>query len=321
MASLADPGRKKITKHSATWALAEIGDRWSFIIISVAFIGTRRFEDFLKRTGSARSTLTTRLRRLEACGILKRRPYQQAPLREEYFLTQKGLELYPQVMMSWVWERKWGVPYEAIASELVHKTCGHAFTPRLECGHCHQDVTASTCRILPGPGAGTEDAPQTRIMRRLNNNSTAMPKDGIPSQIADIVGDRWTALTISTQFYGLHKFAEIQNAIGIAANILTDRLKILEANDVLERKPYQSHPPRYDYRLTEKGKDIFPISVTVTHWADRWIAVPGMPPHILHHKTCGHELKPQLICNVCKTTLHPKDVEFKTINALSLLKK
>lgn len=302
---------RKIAKHSATWALGEIGDRWSNLVISAAFIGTHRFEDFLKRTGAARGTLTTRLRKLEENGILARRPYQLSPLREEYYLTEKGLDLYPQVMMSWRWENKWGQPHPAIAVELMHKTCGKTFIPRLECSHCHEDVTLGNCRIAPGPGAGEEYPPVTRTIRRLNANSAAMPADGYPSEIADIVGDRWTALTVTAQYYGQHKFAEIQNAIGIAANILTDRLRILEANGILMRKPYQTQPTRYEYWLTEKGKEIFPIGVSVTHWADRWLTAPGQEPHILYHKSCGERLVPRLVCSACNAALKPQDVTFK----------
>src|SRR5277367_4683649 len=89
-------------------ALAGLGDWWSALIVREAFTGTRRFADFQAHLGIARQTLSLRLRELVDNGILYAKPYQQGPLRHEYRLTIKGLDLYGYALMCWKWSRKWG---------------------------------------------------------------------------------------------------------------------------------------------------------------------------------------------------------------------
>src|SRR5215207_10126911 len=98
----------------------------------------------------------------------------------------------------------------------------------------------------------------------------------------DVVGERWTLLILRDAFNGVRRFEDFQQSLGIARNILTDRLQTLAAQGVLERRRYQEHPERFEYRLTDKGRDLFPVLVALLHWGDAWYAPDG-PPRVLLH--------------------------------------
>src|SRR4051794_32740204 len=92
----------------------------------------------------------------------------------------------------------------------------------------------------------------------------------------EILGERWTFLILRESFYGVRRFSDMQRNLGIARNILSNRLQSLVAAGVLERVPYQDEPPRFEYRLTEAGRDLYPSIVTLMRWGDRHLT--GEPP-------------------------------------------
>jgi DNA-binding HxlR family transcriptional regulator len=92
----------------------------------------------------------------------------------------------------------------------------------------------------------------------------------------EIVGDRWTWLVVRDAFLGVSRFAEFRASLGIAANVLADRLDRLVAEGVLERVPYSERPRRYEYRLTEKGRDLFTALNAIREWGDRHVSPAPM---------------------------------------------
>src|ERR671919_3186160 len=93
----------------------------------------------------------------------------------------------------------------------------------------------------------------------------------------EVIGDRWTILILRDAFYGVRRFDDLRRGLGVARNILTDRLSKLVEHGVLERVPYQDPPPRFEYRLTEKGRDLWHVVTAVRQWGDRWAAPDGPP--------------------------------------------
>ncbi len=91
----------------------------------------------------------------------------------------------------------------------------------------------------------------------------------------DEVGEWWSILILRDAFRGLTRFDEFQRSIGIATNILTRRLQTLVDAGLLERRPYQDRPVRYEYRLTDKGRDFLPVVVTLADWGRRWVLPEG----------------------------------------------
>ena len=130
-----------------------IGDRWTLLILRDCFLRIRRFDDFEARLGITRHILADRLKKLLESGVLAKTPYGERPVRHEYRLTQKGLDLYP-VLMSIV---HWGDTYTAdVAGRPMlhqHLTCGHTFDPVLTCSECGEVVDPRQVRVMPGPGA------------------------------------------------------------------------------------------------------------------------------------------------------------------------
>jgi DNA-binding HxlR family transcriptional regulator len=115
----------------------------------------------------------------------------------------------------------------------------------------------------------------------------------------DLIGEWWTPLILRDIFMGIRRFEPLLNHIGISRNILTDRLQTLVDNDILERKLYQENPERYEYWLTERGVDLFPIFAAVIAWGDKWLhAEKGVPVELVHQE-CGKVTKPTVVCSKC----------------------
>jgi len=124
----------------------------------------------------------------------------------------------------------------------------------------------------------------------------------------EVVGEWWTLLILREAFRGVRRFDEMQAGLGIARNILTARLHTLVAHGILERRRYQERPERFEYRLTQKGLDLYPVLVSLMRWGDRYTAGEEGPPVALIHKSCGHDAGPVLTCAYCGEPISPRDV-------------
>ena len=111
----------------------------------------------------------------------------------------------------------------------------------------------------------------------------------------DLLGDWWTPLVLREAFYGIRKFDEFQRELGIARNTLNDRLRRLVGEGLLEKQLYQREPMRYDYVLTEKGKDFFGVLAAMSRWGDRWLAGDEGAPILFHHEPCGHNTQADVV--------------------------
>ena len=114
----------------------------------------------------------------------------------------------------------------------------------------------------------------------------------------EVVGERWTLLIVRDVFLGIRRFEDLQRDLGVARNVLQARLERLVENGILVKRPYQEHPLRCEYRLTEKGADLWPVLVALLTWGDRY-AIEGERPMILQHRACGGELDDRRRCTAC----------------------
>ncbi len=124
-----------------------------------------------------------------------------------------------------------------------------------------------------------------------------------------VIGDRWTMLVLREAFLRVRRFDDFQRRTGAPRPILAERLRGLVEHGVLERRPYGSHPERFEYRLTEKGIDLYPALVTLLAWGDRWMPDDDGPPVELRHKDCGHVVVPELACPECGEWITARDME------------
>jgi DNA-binding HxlR family transcriptional regulator len=136
-------------------ALAIVGERWTFLVLREAFNGVRRFDDMQRRTGMPRQVLSSRLSRLVTDGIMRKEPYREEGqrAREEYRLTEKGLELFPVVVALMTWGDKYAAGQDGPPVLLTHRDCGAAVRLELACTAGHVLGSARDVAPLPGPAA------------------------------------------------------------------------------------------------------------------------------------------------------------------------
>lgn len=142
---------------SVAKSLEVIGERWSLLIVRDVMNGNRRFSGIQESLGIARNVLSARLQRLVDEDILERRAYQESPPRHEYFLTEKGLDLWPALMALMHWGDRHTPGPEGPPMVVVHKDCGGEVSDRGICESCGQVLTARDAEAAPGPGAAVYD--------------------------------------------------------------------------------------------------------------------------------------------------------------------
>lgn len=125
-----------------------------------------------------------------------------------------------------------------------------------------------------------------------------------------VVGERWTLLVMREVLLGRRRFADIKVQLGVASNILSDRLQTLVEQGLLERRRYGKHPEALEYVPTAKGIDINPVLVTLTQWGDKYEAPDG-PPRVHVHTACGHDAHPALHCAYCHAKLVPSELRVR----------
>jgi DNA-binding HxlR family transcriptional regulator len=125
----------------------------------------------------------------------------------------------------------------------------------------------------------------------------------------DALGDSWSLLVLREMFLGAHRFDQLQEHLGIARNVLAARLRHLVDGGILEKRLYEAHPPRYEYHLTAKGIDLYPVIIGLMQWGDRYVAdAPGGGPIVLEHKACGHITSLVPACAECGATVTAREM-------------
>lgn len=124
-----------------------------------------------------------------------------------------------------------------------------------------------------------------------------------------VVGDRWTLLILRDCFLGAHRFDELEASLGLSPHLLSTRLGKLVEHGILERRPYRERPTRHEYRLTEKGRDLYPVIASLLRWGDRWMGDDADPPLALVHRRCGRHTTPTLTCSECGDPLDARDMK------------
>ena len=124
----------------------------------------------------------------------------------------------------------------------------------------------------------------------------------------EVIGERWTMLVLREAFFRVRRFEDLRRNTGAARNILSDCLRTLVDHGVLERRQYQDRPPRFEYRLTAKGLDLYPVSSRSMQWGDRYEPDGTGPPVLLEHRTCGKPTRPTLVCSECGEPVTARDM-------------
>ncbi|MGA2124061.1 MAG: helix-turn-helix domain-containing protein [Acidimicrobiales bacterium] len=127
------------------------------------------------------------------------------------------------------------------------------------------------------------------------------------AQCLEVIGEWWSMLIVRDAFLGVTRFEDFQRRLSISRNILRDRLNTLVDNGVFRRVPYSQHPPRDEYKLTQKGRDLWPVLSAMRQWGDQY-AAPNGPPIEVVHESCGHSGRAVWSCSWCAAPLGPHNV-------------
>ena len=128
----------------------------------------------------------------------------------------------------------------------------------------------------------------------------------------NLIGERWALLAVREIIFGNKRFDAIARNTGAPRDRLAARLRALEAGGVVTRRRYSEHPPRYEYELTEAGRELRAVLTALRAWGDKWAV--DTPPSTFDH-SCGHELDPALICRHCGTEVNPDDLKVRVLTA------
>ena len=124
----------------------------------------------------------------------------------------------------------------------------------------------------------------------------------------DVIGEPWSPLILRDIWVGLARFEQLQADLGISRKVLTERLNHLVDRGVIERRPYDQRP-RYEYVLTERGRELVDVLMVMVAWGDKWLAGEAGPPVLYRHHACGEISHVDLVCASCGKPMHADDVE------------
>jgi DNA-binding HxlR family transcriptional regulator len=280
-----------------------VGDAWSWLILREAILhGVNRFDDFQSRLGIARSTLSARLGQLVAGGLLARGD------GSSYELTASGEDMLGCLMVAMRWGDRWYFPPDAPPQVVTHMTCGKRLRAVTRCSFCDgaltaHDVTAvqvGPSSVAPSLVAGEKRrAPVLALLERERVCSIA--------KALTVTGDWWSGLIVRACFFGTRRFDEFQRRLEIAPNILSTRLRRLVELGILTKEQYESWPVRHEYRLTEKGLDLYDVPLSMLVWGRRWL-LPSPSESLLTHVSCGRTLNPEITCAWCDGRIQRSDI-------------
>lgn len=141
-----------------------------------------------------------------------------------------------------------------------------------------------------------------------------LPEMGFPCPVArvtDLIGDPWTPLLLRDAMFGVRRYEDFHRHQGIGRNTLSRRLRRLVEAGVLETRLYQDYPPRKEYLLTDKGRELFGVIVTMLAWGERWLGDGADELVEVHHIPCGHNVRAESVCSCCREPLEAADVDFR----------
>jgi len=123
-----------------------------------------------------------------------------------------------------------------------------------------------------------------------------------------VIGDRWTMMILRDAFLRIRRFDDFQSDLGISRQRLSERLSKLVDDGVLQKVEYQTSPSRFEYRLTAKGVDLYPVIMAMVNWGDKYMDGGKGAPMIYRHKTCDHHFRAEVHCSECGELVNPRDV-------------
>lgn len=268
--------------------LGLLGDEWTLLVVQQSLMGATRYADFQSRLPISHSVLSNRLRSLADAELLQRRIYQTNPPRSEYLTTPRSRSLWPMLVSIWDWERHWVAEHADDLPQIRHTACGAGFAPQLTCRRCGELVSEKDVVAQWGPSGSWPRSVPTAATRRRSASSQA----GLFPQTMSVLGNRWGFALLVAAFVGMSRFTDFQTQLAAPPGSIADRLSIFAANGVMVATDNR-------YRLTEKGRALFPVLIAALQWAQRWFHAPQGPAVVLTHTACGGPFTAVMTCDQC----------------------
>jgi DNA-binding HxlR family transcriptional regulator len=239
----------------------------------------------------------------------------------QYWLSESGLDLWSLFLAMWQWESDWGTAQDPDSwapdlprPQLTHASCGHAMRPDLRCTACRAHVSPFETQAWPQArapaaqsavsGAGAARAP---LFRRARSDAAAHGSARPAQRLIRVIGDRWNSAVVAAAFRGTRQFARFQSDLHIAPGQLSARLQELQDLGILRAQTYAGS--RLQYRLTRAGIALFPITLELMRWGQRWLQ-PHDTAAAVQHLPCGEALQARWHCSACKLELAREAVRF-----------
>ena len=289
-----------------------IGDTWSFMILRECYFGIKRFSQFQEILKIPRTTLSSRLNLLTEKGVLQKVAYNASTTHFEYRLTPQGFGLYNVMISLIAFGDKWLSGSAPLPVQLFHRNCDHVLKPIVACSQCRREIKSEEVTYRNGPGSGWSRTDPDRIKSRHTHffKSTESIRPSSVARALSIIGDRWSFMVVREAFFGVRRFDELQTALGVSPNILANRLNKFIQNGILNKVAYQETPPRFEYKLTTMGRDLFGPFTAMLKWGDQWLS-NNQPPLILTHMVCRNDFKPSVVCTHCGEAILPQQVRYE----------
>jgi DNA-binding HxlR family transcriptional regulator len=276
--------------------LGLLGDEWTLLVLQQALLGAKRYAEFMAQLPISNSVLTRRLQTLTRDRLLDRRAYQSNPPRFEYLVTPRSRSLWPVLLSIWEWERHWVPDHTESLPAMRHVTCGGDFAPLLTCRSCGETASEKDVVAQWGPSGSWPRSVPVGSTRRRSEADQRDGAAGLFPQTMSVMGNRWAFALLVAAFVGMSRFSEFQTQLGAPPGSIADRLSIFTANGVLAAAGNR-------YRLTEKGRALYPVLVSALQWAQRWFRAPEGPAVVLTHTACGRRFAAVLVCDQCARPL------------------
>jgi DNA-binding HxlR family transcriptional regulator len=275
-----------------------VGDAWSWLVMREAVLhGVTRFVEFQTRLGVPRSTLSARLAQLTAAGLLVQSARPQGP---EYCLTEAGRDFLGPLLVAMRWGDQWYFQPDTRPQKATHTACGTPLEAVLRCANCCEVVRVR--EVMTSPGQPFTTPPITAIKgakrRRPGLELLERNRSCSIARTLMVTGEWWSGLIVRECFFGTRRFDDFQRRLDIAPNILSQRLQRLVQLGIIAKVADDSWAVRHEYRLTDKGADLYHVPLAILAWGQRWLGAAESDT-TLTHTPCGADLEVVLSCGVC----------------------
>lgn len=286
----------------ATRAAALIGDSWTLLILREMFAGRRRFTEFANALGISRAVLTDRLKRLADADLITQDGAETGNARRDYVLTPKGHDTLGVLCMQDAWESAYGVGHQTVRP--INQTSREPVQPVLltRPGGVPLEVRRLAFDFVGGQGPAETSSNSRR------RGEGAQPT-GVTGALA-VLGDPWAWRILISAFLGVRRFDEFGQVLGIASNVLTDRLNRLIDADLMLRERYNRLPPRFEYRLAVAGQALHPLFGAMYGWGERWLYDGEELPMRLFDRLTGERITPVVCDAATRQPLDRADLQF-----------